>query len=58
MAILPASRVAFSMFTSQQKKKSVFKQAPQGYLEIAALIRVYTVKINKTQPNLSLVNQE
>ena len=59
MAILPARTAAFSMFNSQLKKNiSVFKLAPQGCLEIAALIRVYTVKINNTQPYLSLVNQE
>ena len=59
MAILPGSRAAFSMFTSQKKKKmSVFKKAPQDCLKIATLIRVYTVKIHTTQLYLSLVNQE
>ena len=47
----------FHVYQPAEKNISIQISAA-GCLEIAVLIRVYTVKINNIQPYLSLVNQE
>ena len=48
----------FYVYQPAEKKYISIQISAAGCLEIEALIRVYTVKINNTQPYLSLVNQE